>query len=100
MSDITETKSQNNESDGDANIGLQPVVMPHVMIDGVTYIPAKEAIANSTAIAKGLLQSYWGDCTDDQLKEFLNDPSICVLVNDEGIGDTLQSVIDNIASDA
>ena len=68
-----------------------------VTIDGVEYIPAKEALANETAIAKGLLSFFWGECSDDKAKELANDPEIRVYVNDSGEGVLLRTVLDEIA---
>jgi len=74
--------------------------MTDVIIDGVKYIPAKEANANTLAIAKGLLMEFWGDCSDEKATEFINDPSIKVLINDCGEGVSLSQVLDNIAEKA
>lgn len=35
-----------------------------VVIDGVKYIPAKEAIANREAVVRGLLKCFWGSLGD------------------------------------
>lgn len=74
--------------------------MPRVIIDGIEYIPAKEANANTLEIAKGLLMSFWGTCDDEKAKELMNDPSIRVLVNDYGEGIPLSEVMDDIAKEA
>ena len=74
--------------------------MPKVIIDGVEYIPAKEANANELAIAKGLLMQFWGVCDDDKARELSDDSDIRVLVNDWGRGETLRCVLDAIAEEA
>lgn len=71
-----------------------------VIIDGVEYIPAKQANANTLQIAKGLLQGFWGTCSDNKANEFINDPDIMVYVNDDGKGITLSECLDNIADEA
>lgn len=70
-----------------------------VIIDGVRYIPAKEAIANELAIAKGLLMFFWGTCTDERAKELINQ-DIYVYVNDNGDGEHIRTVLDEIANQA
>ena len=62
---------------------------PSVVIDGITYIPARDVLANEDAIARGLLVHFWGNCTDEQLAEFKADSEIRVSVNDSGNGPTL-----------
>jgi len=75
--------------------------MPKVFIDGVEYVPAKEALANEKAIARGLLQQFWGNCTDERLEEFLNSPDIKVLVHDwDAGGKSLRETLDDIAKEA
>ncbi len=74
--------------------------MPKVIIDGVEYIPAKDALANEMAIAKGLLMQFWGTCPDDKAQELINDSSICVYVGDEYGENTLRNVLDEIAKQA
>lgn len=72
--------------------------MPEVIIDGVKYIPAKEALANWKDIAKGLLMQYWDNCSDEKLEELLKDEGIKVLVHDWGAGGKpLSEVLDDIA---
>jgi len=75
-------------------------MMHTVFIDGVEYIPAKEANANTLAIAKGLLMSFYGDCDDAKAKELIKNPDIRVLVNDWGEGETISAVLDEIAKQA
>jgi len=75
-------------------------VMPKVVIDGVEYIPAKNVVANEMAIAKGLLMQFWGVCSDEKATELINDKSISVVVTDEYQGESLRSVLDEIAKQA
>ncbi len=70
-----------------------------VTIDGIEYIPAKEAIANRIEIAKGLLIGWWGKANDKDAQRFINDTSIRVDVNDNGHGITLAECLDNIAKE-
>ena len=75
--------------------------MRKVLIDGVEYIPAKEALANEKAIARGLLQQFWGVCTDERLEELVKSEDIKVLVHDwDAGGKTLREVLDDIAKEA
>lgn len=72
--------------------------MPKVIIDGIEYIPAKEALANRTAIAKGLLMQYWDNCSSEKMEELIKDEGIKVLVHDwEAGGKQLSEVLDDIA---
>lgn len=72
--------------------------MPKVIIDGVEYIPAKEALANRIDIAKGLLMGFWGVCSTAKAEELIKDESIKVLVHDWGAGGKpLSEVLDEIA---
>ena len=38
MTDTTETTNQKNESDGDANVGVDGVVMPEILKDNAKYV--------------------------------------------------------------
>lgn len=71
-----------------------------VVIDGVTYIPAKEAVANERVIARGLLLQFWGRASDEDIDEMLADGDVFVYVNDEGKGVTLRNALDDIAEEA
>jgi len=71
--------------------------MPKVIIDGIEYIPAKEALANRDVIARALLSYFYGECSDNTLQELINNDTICVYVNDEGKGNSLKEVLDEIA---
>lgn len=71
--------------------------MPKVIIDDIEYIPAKEALANSEVIARSLLSYFWGECSDSTLQELINDDTIHVYVNDEGKGNSLKEILNEIA---
>lgn len=44
--------------------------MPNeVIIDGVKYVPANIAVANSFAIKCGLMEFFWGTSTKDNIDE-------------------------------
>lgn len=75
-------------------------MMPKVTIDGVEYIPAKEAVANEMEVAKALLFFFWGKCSDERATELLNDPDIRVFVNDSEQGPSLREVLDEVAKQA
>ena len=70
-----------------------------VIINGVTYIPAKEALANELDIAKGLLLKWYGECTDGKARELIDDPTMYVCVSDDPEigGESLRTVLDDIA---
>ncbi len=70
---------------------------PTVIIDGVEYIPAKQTLGNRESIARALLSYFYGECSDSTLQSLINDDTICILVNDEGKGNTLKEVLDEIA---
>lgn len=74
--------------------------MRSVIIDGVRYIPAKEAVANEKAIARGLLMQFWGIASDEDIEEMLADGDVYVYVNDEGKGVKLRNALDDIAAEA
>ena len=70
-----------------------------VIIDGVEYIPVKEAIANRDAIIRGLLKSYYGN-----LDETYDEDKMCRGIYVYVIDDpefsrhrTVQQVIEDIA---
>ncbi len=75
--------------------------MTKVIIDGVEYIPAREVITNEEDIARGLLTLFWGKSLNkNNIKELIDDDSICVYVGDElpdGGEYTLRNVLDEIA---
>lgn len=82
---------------------LDPIVMPDVYINGTRYIPAKDAIANREDIAKGLLRGWYGNGVDVQEKmdELLSDEAdIRVMINDEGYGEPICKILDEIANEA
>jgi len=78
-------------------MGGGAVRKPEVIIDGVKYVPANDAVANSLDMAKALLLSCEGKCTDEQAKDILDSGHVTVLVNDWGKGEPLQTFIDNLA---
>jgi len=77
------------------------LVTPKVIIDGVEYVPAKEALANRDAIARTLLQQFWGDCDAEKIQELIDSPDIKVLVHDwDAGGVSLSKVLDAISKEA
>ncbi len=40
-----------------------------VVIDGVKYVPADVAVANSMAIKRGLLEQFWGEVEPEEVDE-------------------------------
>jgi len=68
-----------------------------VIIDGVRYIPAKSAIANTLDIVKGLLAEGYGTADDEEAENQLRSGYYRVLVNDWGEGVPLSKIIDNIS---
>ena len=70
-----------------------------VIIDGVEYIPAKEAIANRDAVIRGLLSSFWGEL-GKEYDENDKCSDVYVFVTDDSrfTGNrTVQQVADDIA---
>lgn len=75
--------------------------MPKVIIDGVEYIPAKDALANRKEIARGLLRQFWGKCNDETIEKSIRSQNIKVLVHDwDAGGQTLEEVLDQISKEA
>jgi hypothetical protein len=71
--------------------------MPSVFIDGVEYIPAKQAIANEEAIRRGLIMQFWGSCSDiEQLNRICSVVRVIVTDSRE-YGATIDEVIADIA---
>jgi hypothetical protein len=67
-----------------------------VIIDGVRYVPVTEANPNMEAIAAGLISSFWGEVgRGDDLAEKME--GLTVRVYDDGDGDSLESVLADIA---
>jgi hypothetical protein len=61
-----------------------------VMIDGVRYVPASNAVANADAILKALVAVWWGDgVSPEKVAECMTYLRVEVHDNDEG-GETLQ----------
>jgi hypothetical protein len=67
-----------------------------VIIDGVRYVPVVEANPNMEAIAAGLISSFWGEVGrgEDLAKKM---EGLTVRVYDDGVGDSLESVLADIA---
>ncbi len=67
-----------------------------VIIDGVRYVPALEAHADMTTIAKALLSWAWGPVSESEdLTKLIEEHS--VYVNDSGKGEPLEEVLADIA---
>lgn len=70
-----------------------------VIIDGVRYVPVVDAHPDMNAIARGLLKSFYGDVdkNDPDLAQKME--SITVRVYDDGQGESIESVLADIASE-
>ena len=70
-----------------------------VIIDGVKYIPAKEAIANRDAIIRGILNSFWGELGDTYDEDYKCDGVYCVVTDDPNYSTSpsVKDIADKIA---
>lgn len=70
-----------------------------VLIDGVKYIPAKDAIANRDAIIRGLLDMFWGELGESYDEDEKCDSVYCIITDSPEQQDyiTVQEVADKIA---
>ncbi len=68
-----------------------------VIINGMRYVPVTEANPNMKAIARGLLASFWGSVSDNDLAEKME--GITVRVFDDGKGEPIEKVLADIAEE-
>lgn len=40
-------------------------MIPHVVIDGVAYVPVSESNPNAEQIARGIMEQFWGELPED-----------------------------------
>lgn len=71
-----------------------------VIIDGVKYIPAKEAIANRDAVIRGLMEQFWGNLGETYDENDKCNGVYCIVTDDPSRYNnprTVQQVADSIA---
>jgi hypothetical protein len=74
--------------------------MKEVIIDGVRYVPAVDAVANSEAIIRGLLMEFWGVVSENTtLEEACRGVHVLVSDSEYAIenGVPFERVLENIA---
>jgi len=70
-----------------------------VIIDGVKYIPAKEAVANRVQIIQGLLSDFWGVVKAEEVDEKSEDMYVIVTDSPPYECRTIEEVVNDIAKE-
>lgn len=67
-----------------------------VVIDGVRYVPAREAVAGIEELREALIRDWWGDVPLPKGRDA--GENLLVLVNDTGEGTPLNEFMDAMAA--